>query len=177
MSDCQFQSRVEAYHDGELPAEGRRAVEEHLARCPICAEELAWLRSVSGRLPGGRGAGLSASQLAGVHAAVDATADELVDASYPISLYRTAGTLMATAASVLIVSCVWLHELPAPVKPIQPLSVAETPAWERVALTLRADPLPSGFDGESYLADARLADWVLRGLAGKPNGNPAHESP
>jgi len=77
----------------------------------------------------------------------------------------------------LIVSCVWLNELPAPAPPGQPLARAEAPAWERVALTLRADPLPSGLDGESYLADARLADWVLRGLANQPNGNPVHESP
>jgi anti-sigma factor RsiW len=173
MSACQFQSRVEAYHDGKLPAEGRRAVEQHLARCAVCAAELAWLRSVSASVRRQRGDDLTALELERVHAAVDAAADE----SYPVLLYRTAGTLMALAASVLIVSSVWLHELPPPTATAQPLAVAEAPAWERVALTLRVDPLPSGLDGEAYLADARLADWVLRGLADKPNGNPVHESP
>ena len=187
MSDCQFQSRVEAYHDGELAAEGRRAVEEHVAACDACAAELAWLRSVSQSLGRRRGADVTPALLDRVHAAVDAAGEESQRDAYPISLYRTAGALMAIAASVLIVSCVWLNELPAPAGPGNPaggVAVAEAPAWERVALTLRADPLPSGLDGEAYLADARLADWVLRGLGGsserrpdRPDRSPAHEGP
>jgi len=42
--DClQVQDRLSAYLDGELPAELRRQVEEHLEACPACREELAWL--------------------------------------------------------------------------------------------------------------------------------------
>jgi anti-sigma factor RsiW len=195
MPDCQFQSRVEAYHDGELSAEGRRAVEEHLETCEDCAAEMAWLRSVSQSMGRGDSEGaleLTTAELGRVHAAVDDAMDEVAIAetdSYPISLYRAAGALMAIAASVLIVSCVWLSELPTPAGPRQPIGVAanpvEGPAWERVAMTLRADPLPTGLDSEPYLADARVADWVLRGLGAAPGGRrdpnpaqrPAHEGP
>ena len=46
------------------------------------------------------------------------------------------------------------------------------PAWERVAMNLRADPLPNTTPGsEAYLADARLADWMLQGLAPRPGQN------
>src|SRR5438105_12117203 len=147
MPDCQFQSRVEAYHDGELSAEGRRAVEEHLERCEECAGELAWLRSVSGavgRREVASGLELTPAELGRVHAAVDDAmdrADAAAPEGYPISLYRTAGALMAIAASVLIVSCVWLSELPTPAGPRQPVGMAAVPnegqAWERVAMTLR----------------------------------------
>ncbi len=175
MPDCQFQSRVEAYHDGELSAEGRRAVEEHLETCEDCAAEMAWLRSVSQSMGRGDSEGaleLTTAELGRVHAAVDDAMDEV-----------------AIAASVLIVSCVWLSELPTPAGPRQPIGVAanpvEGPAWERVAMTLRADPLPTGLDSEPYLADARVADWVLRGLGAAPGGRrdpnpaqrPAHEGP
>ena len=188
MSDCQFQSRVAAYHDGELTAEGRRAVERHLAGCGACAAEVEWLRSVSQTLARRRGPDITPAETRRVHAAVDAASDNSAPDSYPISLYRAAGVLTALAASVLIVSCVWLSELPGPANPGRPqggVAVAEVSSWERVAITLRVDPLPSGLDGESYLADARLADWVLRGLGGSPGGRPnsnperrpAHEGP
>ena len=39
-------------------------------------------------------------------------------------------------------------------------------------MSLRVDPLPSNTPGsEAYLADARLADWVLQGLG------PASDAP
>jgi hypothetical protein len=197
MADCQFQSRVEAYHDGELSAEGVRAAEEHLGRCNACAGELAWLRSVSQAVEPSRvdrASEITRDELRRVHAAVDeamVSADVVGPESYPISLYRTAGLLMALAASVLIVSCVWLSELPTASGPSQPVGVAavtaDGPAWERVAMTLRADPLPTGLDSEPYLADSRVADWVLRGLGDAPGGGgrpdvnpgrrPDHEGP
>src|SRR4051812_6479600 len=195
MSDCQFESRVEAYHDGELSAEGRRAVEEHLERCEDCAAEMAWLRSVSqsmGRHDVAARTELTPAELGRGHAAGDDGVDGVAIAapdSCPISLYRTVGALMAVAASVLIVSCVWLSELPTPAGPRQPIGLAaspvEGPAWERVAMTLRVDPLPTGLDSEPYLADARVADWMLRGLGAAPGGRPdpnpaqrpAHEGP
>ena len=179
MPDCQFQPRLEAYHDGELPPEARRAVEQHLARCEMCTAELAWLRSVSQSLSLRHTPDLTRDQLSRLHRAIDtAAADQTTTPeSYPISLYRAAAALAAIAASVLIVSCVWLNELPAgPARPTVtgpgPVAAAEVPAWERVAMTLRADPLPSGLDAEAHLADANLADWMLRGLGAAPQHNP-----
>jgi anti-sigma factor RsiW len=167
MSTCPPHANLEAYHDGELVAEARRAIEHHLSHCAACAGELAWLRSVSGALAPRRPAELSGAQLSRLHDAVDAAADA-ADGPYSHSFRRTAAVLMAIAASIIILSVVWLNELPASRPAPGPLAVAEVPAWERVAVTLRADPLPTHPGGEVYLADANLANWVLRSLSGRP---------
>ena len=166
--------KVEANHDGELDARERRSVGEHLAGCAACAEHLSWLREASRAVSREAGVPLSADHARRLHAALDAIEGD--EGAYPLSLSRTAGVLTALAASVLIVSCVWIRELAptgAPGHVPASLAVAEAPAWERVAVTLRADPLPAhpggeATPGEAYLADASLADWVLQSLSGRP---------
>jgi len=44
MDTCSYGSIVDAYHDGELPAEQRIAFEKHLATCPPCLADLAQTR-------------------------------------------------------------------------------------------------------------------------------------
>ncbi|WP_428937140.1 anti-sigma factor family protein [Fontivita pretiosa] len=44
---CDQTSRIHAYHDGELSAEQRVAVESHLADCPQCRALLEELREIS----------------------------------------------------------------------------------------------------------------------------------
>jgi anti-sigma factor RsiW len=181
MSECPFQVRIEAYHDGELAADERPAVERHVATCPACAADLAWLRDVS-RSIATTPAGMTTAERGRLREALDAAMD--VDAagvdhdesdapeSFPISLYRTAGVLSAIAASILLLSVVWLNELPSRTQRVPAgtaLARVEVPAWERVAMNLRVDPLPNTTPGgEAYLADARLADWMLQGLAPPP---------
>jgi hypothetical protein len=181
MSECPFQVRIEAYHDGELAGDDRLAVERHVAACPACAADLAWLRGVS-RSFAATPAGMTPAERGRLRGALDAAmdandADVAYDDSdepegYPISLYRTAGVLSAIAASILLLSVVWLNELPSRTqRPPTGTALArgEVPAWERVAMNLRADPLPNTTPGgEAYLADARLADWMLHGLAPGP---------
>ena len=169
-SHCPFRPRVEPYHDGELDAAARERVEQHLARCPECAEELAWLRSVSTSLAG-RAARITDSERARLHEFLDDSIDAVDSEPDSFPLYRAAGALAAIAASILVLSCVWLNELPTRGTPsgAPGYAVAEIPAWERVAMNLRADPMPTQTGGEVYLADARLADWVLQGLAGEGN--------
>jgi hypothetical protein len=182
MCECPFQVRIEAYHDGELDAAGRRAVELHVAQCPACAADLAWLRGVSrslasvpagmtdaerGRLEEALDAALVADGRAGADAGFDVDEADARE-SDSISLYRTAGVLSAIAASILLLSVVWLNELPSGTRTPAGgtrVAVGEVPAWERVAMNLRVDPLPNSPGGEVYLADARLADWMLQGLA------------
>jgi anti-sigma factor RsiW len=184
MNPCPFQLRVEAYHDGEIDAEERSAVEQHVATCPTCAADLAWMRGVSrsfattpaGMTPAERGRlqdALKAAMAGEGQTGADADLEEGEEEaeSDPVSLYRTAGVLSAIAASILLLSVVWLNELPSGTrKPVGGTAVAvgEVPAWERVAINLRADPLPNTPGGEVYLADARLADWMLQGLTPAP---------
>jgi anti-sigma factor RsiW len=44
---CQRDGQVQAYHDGELPADQREPVEQHLRECVECSELLAELRHLS----------------------------------------------------------------------------------------------------------------------------------
>jgi hypothetical protein len=105
--------------------------------------------------------------------AIDAEADAADAARFDLRrLHRAAVALSAVAASILVLSCTWLNALSAPTgggvrRLTNPPDVAVAPAdaWERVALTLRADPMPAGGpNGEVFLADASLADWMLHGL-------------
>ena len=168
MSDCAFQPRLEAYHDGRLAPDARAAVERHVTGCAACAAHLAWLREVSASLAHARPNPITADERRRLHAALNEAIDAGETEPYPLSLSRTAAALAAVAASILLVSWVWLDELPAatPRGTVQAVAAAEVPAWERVAINLRIDPMPSYPGGETYLADARLADWMLEGLAG-----------
>jgi hypothetical protein len=75
--------------------------------------------------------------------------------------------LGALAASILVVSSVWLMELPAPsARPVQMVRVP-APRWERIAVTLRADPILVDDNSSIQLANADFTDWMLQGLAGK----------
>src|SRR2546430_873067 len=146
MVECPFQLRLDAYHDGELDAGERAGVEAHLAACPTCAAELAEMRALSARIGAAAAVGVIGSgESRGMHEAVRREAQEVRDErERSIPLLRTAGMLSALAASVLIISGAWLMEL-RPVggrtrTPGMQARVEIQPEWERVAMTLRADP-------------------------------------
>jgi Putative zinc-finger len=56
-----LQERVAAFADGELPAEERRVVDEHLRTCPTCQRELALQQGVARALAPGPARGASAA--------------------------------------------------------------------------------------------------------------------
>jgi anti-sigma factor RsiW len=173
MDTCDFNSRIAAYHDGELDAAMTSRVAEHVKGCAACADTLDQLRQVSGLFSQAReqaAVEVSAAELRPIHDAVDreiARVRPTVDRNF----WRTAGTLGALAASVLIVASAWLFETPAPHGP-GALQISAAPAWERVATTLRVDPLPQvnadPLVDRSALADAHesVADWMLANLKG-----------
>lgn len=182
MSTCEFQLRVAALHDGELPPPAARLVRAHLAHCPSCAAELSALRGLSARITGeiAARADSDAPALAGMHRAVDRAAAAMTDADLKtLPLLRTAGLLGALAASVLIIAGVWLLDAP----PAPQLAdeagagsatagtlVAIPPDWERVATTLRAQPRPGVVGDDSPFAPhyAAAIDWMLDGLLPPP---------
>jgi anti-sigma factor RsiW len=181
MIECAFQLRLDAYHDGELDAAERARVEAHLSACSTCAAELAEMRALSARIGAAAAIGaIGTDESLGMHEAVRREAQQARDErERSIPLLRTAGMLSALAASVLIISGVWLMEL----RPGAGMSgpsrqqvarVAVQPEWERVAMTLRADPRPELID-ESRFADsphyAAEIDWMLRGLDLSAAGN------
>lgn len=157
MSACDPQL-LSAYLDDELDAANRARVEEHVVSCPTCAAELKSLRDASQLMSQVTVQPLSRQELDRLHDAIDASADQ--------SILRLGLTIGALAASVLVISCVWLAQLTAPAQ----IRVASTPApaWERMAMTLRPEPLvPLDDRGAVQLADAQLADWMLLNLSQK----------
>ena len=164
MADCEFHLHLSAYHDRELDAETSRRIESHLAVCPACLAELAGMRDLSTRISaavdGGRTGEIAPRESARIHLAVDRAGE---DAPLSMPLLRTAGLLTALAASILIISGVWLLETRTAqgdmaVRVPVGQSVALAPDWERVATTLRADPRA----GENSMFYA--IDWMLNNL-------------
>jgi anti-sigma factor RsiW len=160
MTDCDAQL-LSAYVDGEVDADARRRVERHLQECQRCADEVRGLRETSQLLKTYPFADIDREELTRAHEAIDSAVDQPV--------WRLGFTLGVIAASVLIVSCAWLMELPKATQPA-PTSgtqLATTPQWERMAMTLKADPLRPAGEQTAELNDSRLAEWMLNGLGGK----------
>jgi anti-sigma factor RsiW len=175
MSGCEFESRLDGFHDGELGADEQARVAEHVAKCPACGAALEQMRRMSALLASGRGDGsadVSADEIARLHAAVDR---EMKRSRFQVdrSFWRTAALLSGLAASVLIVASAWLMETPAPRQTAKLEPAVVQPAWERVAMTLQADPLPyagpQATPDQSALADAdaNMTDWMLENLKGR----------
>src|SRR5690349_1789363 len=104
MCDLDIQL-LAAYHDGELGPADRARVESHLLACASCATELRLLRETSRRFADERFDDLAPDELARLHAAID-------EAESDRPLLRIAGAIGVIAASILIVSCAWLMDLP-----------------------------------------------------------------
>ncbi len=163
MEACAMTSRIGAFHDGELDSAMRREVEQHLAVCADCRAELESLRRMSGLFGSASAMEMTAEEMGRVHRLAEALVEE---SQSDRSLLRFVGGLLAAAASILVVCGAWWSEISPTVPAVGPVRVAvDSPAWERVAMTLRVDPEPVRGEGTA-LADARLADWMLDGLSG-----------
>jgi len=163
LDGCPFQSRLSAYHDGELDAATAAQVEAHLPACDACRAELEEIAELSALANQIGAEGISQSALKNIHRSLDA--------EQRLSILRVAGVLTALAASVLIVGLVWLREIPTshsmPSQIVVP--TRDSQAWENVALNFQVDPLPHDrweVRDPQGLADARVVDWMLRGLNG-----------
>lgn len=156
MPDCSFACRIDAYYDGELEAEAQAAFEEHLAECADCRRELESLRRLSGHFASTEISTLSHSELRHLY--------ETPKAEPERSLLPFAMGLMATAASLLIVSAAWLSEIPR-VRPTPPVvAMHDVPDWERFAMSGQTEAAP-GLGEQTAVAEADLADWMLSGLS------------
>ena len=162
MTECPFQSRLSALHDGELDAETSRRLEDHLASCESCKDTLAGIRAVS-RLLNTPGTGrLSQMGLARLHATADA-------ASKRRGIFPLARTIIAVAASILIIAGAWLTEMPTTTAGragvvIHPQPKAE---WERLASGEKLN-LPRGMGNDTGMARARFSDWMVDSLKASP---------
>ena len=166
MADCEFRSRLGVYNDGELPRQEARRLERHLERCASCAAELDEVRRLSNLFGTFAEQPVDDAVVTDFHRIVDELEDRQA------SILRIGKLLTGLAASGLIVASAWRLETPLPRPPPQALVVkahAPAPQWERLAMTLRVDPLPRTevdprSEREQMLADAAVANWMLRNL-------------
>ena len=156
-------SRISAYHDGELAAEYRRAVEAHLAACPACAAELARLRELS-RLFAYHALArdtMPRPALDAVHAAVSEAFEERVIGAREV--LRLTRFVTGLAAAILVAAGSWLvigpQVMESPVAPPADAATAVAP-WENPSLLVA-----SAFDAGNGGADARFAEWVVADLS------------
>ena len=145
MSQCEQSGRLSAYHDRELDAPTRAAMDRHLASCASCAAELGRLRRLSGLLQAAAPAELSAAAMRRLHRSA-----ELASSS---TLRRWAEALTAVAATILITFSVWLWRLPRSGDSTGPM-----PTWESAALHH-----PS--DSSSPSPEEQLAAWQVQDLS------------
>ena len=135
---CEFQSRLGAFHDGELDADAERIDERHLALCEACRAELQGIRELSD-MAGQIGLdGMSPVALRRLHRAIDRQRQYA-------SVFRIAGVLTGLAASAMVVGAAWLWDAPGSGYRSQPkivrIEAGPTDKWEYLAMNLNSDPL------------------------------------
>lgn len=178
MNGCGIETRLDAFHDGELNAAERAGIAEHLQGCAVCAAALEQMQRMSVLLASDRRdvsgelilSEVGTDEIGRIHAAVDREMNGsafLIDRSF----WRTAAVLSGLAASVLIVASAWLMETPLPRAGVALHPAGPLQAWERVAMG-RSDPLPyagpAANPDQSALADAHvnMTNWMLDHLKG-----------
>jgi anti-sigma factor RsiW len=174
MSGCNFESRLDAFCDGEMNVTKYAAFRQHLNGCTNCSATVARTERMSQLFAPMRNQSaekVEANEIVRLHAAVDR---EMNRAVFQVdrSFWRTAGLISGLAASVLIVASAWLTETPPVQRVIGPVAPAVQPAWEEVATNLTVDPLPSVGGGVNpdasavAAADDKVTDWILENLKG-----------
>lgn len=155
MSDaCQFHSKVDAYHDGELDAVAMDRFDAHLASCAPCREELRALRAMSRWIEARRpdvAVSLSDAAMTRLHEEVSGVMER--------SIIRLAGSFAAIAATVLVAATVGLMMVPRD----QSGRVAAPEAWESSAFASNVDVASSTSSSSSAIdPDLILADLSRR---------------
>ena len=144
MADCEFQLKIQAYHDGELPLADRESVEAHLRACPACAREIERLRRMSQFFASARLPELSPEALQRLHGG-------RILALEP-ALVHTSEFFAATAAAILLVCGAWLWRASAPQE------LVALPSWQEVPVTYQVDDVTDNDPG------AHVAQIILTEL-------------
>lgn len=151
MCECEYRGRIEAFYDGELPAEADREVSGHLAECGACQRELDRLQKLSSALKTVRVEGAPQDVLRRAHQRVRAARNlpKLV-------LLRMARRASLVAAALLVACCLWLWRIQAPGG-----ATAVVPgAWETVAVSSSVSVAKLN---EPYREEL-MARWIVQDL-------------
>ena len=150
MSECPNQLRIEAYHDGELPAELAREVQQHLNECAACREELRALESMSQFVRSFAPAAMSNAAMNRLH--------QQVDSLTQVDTLRFAKQLSSLAACLLAAAGVWFGTT-------SRTSESSPAPWERAALTLQVDTSTAS----AQTGETDTAQWMLASLNSSQN--------
>ncbi len=148
---CDFESQVEAYHDGELQPSRVDLFEDHVQTCVACAAQLRSLQAISDLVAASHTTPqMSYDALQRVHDEIDRTMDR--------SLLSLARGLIGIAAAILIVATAGLFNL-------QPQHASEPQPWEGTVLTSSQQGEASQSNGGNGLdPDIIVADLSRRSL-------------
>jgi len=152
MAKCLYEQKIEAYHDGELDADGRAQVESHLAQCAACAAHLNQMQAMSQLLASREQPRLSQISRYRLQRRVDAVMEQ--------GLLRFAWMMSGIAATVLLIGSAWLMRVDDTTQAAAP---AEAPPWVSVSLSNSRDPVvrEAATPAEQwYLADASGNDAI-----------------
>ena len=149
MSDCPKTHELGAYHDGECSEAARAEWEAHVKACAACAGELARMQKLSDLLRRAARPAPAAEALERLHRSVDRLPQ--------VGVWRLAAGFAAVAASILLVSSLWLWRISVGQAAGGPL-----PVWETVAVAPQ--------DASGAAAPEQLARWIVTDLSRK-NGH------
>lgn len=122
MSNCNFSNVIDAYHDGELPADQVAAFETHLRDCDSCVAELSAIDSISKYFS------IASNALAPISTDAVMHLHEQLDGTMQRSLLPLMRNLIGLAASILVASTIGLMHLHDATSPSAPQ------AWEGAML-------------------------------------------
>jgi anti-sigma factor RsiW len=143
---CPREGQVHAYHDGELPAEQRAELEQHLHECGDCAALLAELRSLS--------AALRAAPFSSMNPQAQRRLEQSWWRQRDRGVLRLAEWLTAAAAAVIVISLANFPHSPTRMAPEGAM------AWQTEALI---PPAQTRDDPTSDVVAA--AEWMANDLS------------
>src|SRR5207244_1110981 len=127
IMNCEQTHQVHLYHDGELPAGQRDALEAHLKTCSECQALLTDLRAMSRAFAAAPMVEIPSDAMLRIRGAQYVLPDT--------GVLKIAGWLTAAAAAILLAALpVWRQEYR-----VQPPAVASADAIDTIAVTAPAD--------------------------------------
>ena len=139
--NCETESRLSAYYDGELAPAERAVLGSHLLSCGDCRAALAAMRETSALFAGSQPQGLSQIARHRLHQNIDRQLER--------GLVRLSWALSGVAAAIVVAGSLWLNHVS---------TLNYLPAESRST----ASVTPPAFDAATPAEQYYLADATLR---------------
>ena len=146
---CPTGEELSAYHDGRMSGDRLGLLQRHIAECEPCALELSRLAALSSLFANSVGPRLSQMSRHRLHNKIDQTMER--------GLIRFGWSISGIAASILLVSSVWLMHVGTANVGIAKATTESAPPWLGVAVSTDADSVVQNASTPAaalYLADA-----------------------